>query len=209
MGKSSLSFAATFVALFALAYVFMAAADALPEPLNTSNSGDMSSPVLTVPVSVGPALRASDDTSPELPVHVSAKKVGLDVAVSNTESVDVDALDALLLKGAVRYPTSAMLGEQGTVLLFGHSSYLPIVHNQNFKAFNGIQKLVAGDTLSVQSATTEYRYAVVSVRLADASEDVVELPATGKHLTLVTCDSFGTKSSRYVVVADYVGAYAL
>lgn len=197
MAKSGISFAATFVALFMLAYLFMAAVDALPEPVSGTSS-----------VAEGTQVEQTNAVA-EQPVRVVAKKIGLAVAVSNTETTDVAALDELLLKGAVRYPTSAMLGEEGTVLLFGHSSYLPIVHNQNFKAFNGIQKLVKGDTVSVYSATTEYRYTVVGVRLANASEDVVELPATGKHLALVTCDSFGTKSDRYVLTADFAGAYAL
>jgi len=47
------------------------------------------------------------------------------------------------------------------------------------------------------------------VRLANAEEDVVQLPSNGKYLALVTCDNFGTKSDRYVVEAELVAAYAL
>ena len=100
-------------------------------------------------------------------------------------------------------------GQEGTVLLFGHSSYLPIVHNQSYKAFDGIQNLKTGDIISVFSNNHEYRYSVVGVKLADASQDVIELPQTGKHLTLVTCDSFASKSNRFVVTADLVGTYTL
>ncbi len=209
MAKNGIIFAATFVALFMLAYVFLAALDMLPDPVNTSQ--DSSQQVLGSPsLSAQPDRAAQNTETPgELPVRVVAKNIGLDVTVSNTDSTDVDALDNLLLKGAVRYPTSATLGQEGTVLLFGHSSYLPIVHNQNYKAFDGIQNLKAGEMVSVYSGSTEYRYSVVGVRLANANEDVVELPSTGKHLALVTCDSFGTKSDRYVLTADLVGAYAL
>ena len=142
-------------------------------------------------------------------MRIVAKSIGLDKTVANPESTDVDVLDGFLLKGTVRYPTSALLGTSGTVLIFGHSSYLPIVNNQNFKAFNGIQNLKVGETVSVYSATAEYRYAVTSVRLANATEDVIELPATGKFLTLVTCDSFGKKTDRFVVMAEFKGAYTL
>jgi LPXTG-site transpeptidase (sortase) family protein len=72
-----------------------------------------------------------------------------------------------------------------------------------------IQNLKKGETVSVYSGTTEYRYAVTGVRIADATEDVVELPATGKHLVLVTCDSFSKKTNRFVVTADLVGTYSL
>src|SRR5262249_28982061 len=130
--------------------------------------------------------------------------------ISNPTSTDVDVLDDALLKGPVHYPTTALLGEQGTMLLFGHSSYLPIVHNQNYKAFDGIQNLKPGDIVSVYSGTTEYRYAVVGVRQANVNDDpIVELPQDGVHLTLITCDSFATKSERFIVTADLEGAYAL
>jgi LPXTG-site transpeptidase (sortase) family protein len=95
------------------------------------------------------------------------------------------------------------------VLLFGHSSYLPVIHNQAYKAFKGIQNLKDGEIIKVYSATTEYRYAVESVSVADANQDVIELSQTGKYLVLVTCDTFSKKSSRFVVVAKFVGAYPL
>lgn len=199
MGKQFISFGLTFVALFALTYAFMAMVDALPDPVrsaDTSNGTDPSQIVETSGVA-------------EMPVRIVAKTIGLDKVVANPDSTDVEVLDAALLKGAVRYPTSAPLGVDGTVLVFGHSSYLPIVHNQNFKAFDGVQNLKAGDTVSLYSATREYRYAVTGVRVANATEGVVELPSNGQHLALVTCNSFGSKSDRYVVTADFVGAYEL
>ena len=207
MAKQSTAFALTFVALFALAFVFLAGLDMLPESINSQNP---SQKVLGSPSrSAQPDHFAQDSASVEMPVRIVAKSVGLDKTIANPTSTDVKALDAALLDGTVRYPTSARLGEEGTVLVFGHSSYLPIVHNQNYKAFNGIQKLKTGEVISVYSATAEYRYTVTGVRLANATEDVIELPATGKFLTLVTCDSFGKKTDRYIVTAEFAGAYAL
>ncbi len=199
------SFSAMFVVFFVLALVFLAAVDALPDAPGTGSQKNVQQQEKEV------ALSNTDtaNTSPEKPVRVVAKEVGLDVAVNNPTSTNVDVLDESLLSGSARYPTSALLGQAGTVLLFGHSSYLPIVHNQAYKAFDGIQNLKSGDIVSVYSGTTEYRYSVVSVKLADATEDVVELSQTGKHLTLVTCDSFTKKTDRFIVTADFVGAYSL
>jgi sortase (surface protein transpeptidase) len=42
--------------------------------------------------------------------------------VVNPSSTDIDVLDQDLTLGAVHYPTSAQLGVNGTVLIFGHSS---------------------------------------------------------------------------------------
>lgn len=201
MAKRLIIFTATFVALFMLHIVVLGMADALPEAADedTGVEETVTRPGTTqVPIQPGGDAR----TTGELPVRVAAKTIGLDVAVRNPTTTDVDELDTELLKGSVRYPTSGTLGVDGTVLLFGHSSYLPVVHNQNFKAFNGIQKLKEGDIVSVFSQDREYRFTVTGVRLADAKEDVVELPSAGQHLVMVTCDSFGTKSDRYVLTAD-------
>lgn len=194
-GTNTAAFGALFVALFGLTFGFLALVGATPNvPGETTN----------VPQQTVSGAGVGNGT-PELPLRVVAKDVGLDRTVSNPDSTDIDVLDQELLKGGVRYPTSAMLGVEGTVLIFGHSSYLPVVRNQAFKAFNSIQNLKTGEIISVYSAGTEYRYAVVGVKVADATQDVIELPQDGRYLTLVTCDSFGSKSNRFIVTANYVG----
>ena len=121
----------------------------------------------------------------------------------------VAVLDKELLKGAVRYPTSAKLGEDGNVVLFGHSSYLPVVGNQAYKTFNEIQKLAVGDSITVYSSDTAYTYRVRNVVKKSASDGVIELSITGRVLTLVTCSSFGAKEDRFVVTADFVESHSV
>ncbi|MDB5224562.1 MAG: Peptidase sortase-like protein [Candidatus Adlerbacteria bacterium] len=197
-------FALAFFLMFVLTFVFLAATDSLPNNLNDS-SLDTAVVTNTEPDQASPI---TQNGKGELPVRVVSKKIGLDSTISNPNSTDVGVLDNALLKGGVRYPASAPLGVDGTVLLFGHSSYLPIVKNQNYKAFDGIQNLKEGDTISVYSGTTEYRYSVKGVRLA-TTDDIVELTAVGQHLALVTCDSFGSKSDRFVLTADLEGTYSV
>lgn len=198
MKQRPFAYAATFVALFALTYAFLAWTGVTPD--DGAVNVDITQAAHTAPATTA---------SPEYPARVVAKDIGLDAEVSNPATTSVDILDNALLRGAVHYPTSALLGTDGTVLLFGHSSYLPVVYNQHYKTFDGIQNLKAGETVSVYSGTTEYRYTVTDVHLANAEQDVIQLPQSGRHLVLVTCDSFSTKSSRYVVSADFAGAYSL
>ncbi len=195
--KHPISFGFSFILLFTLTFMVLAAADALPEPVKTGGPVVETEPEVT------------EVTNPEAPVRIAAPAVGVNATVSNPNSTNIATLDAALLTGAVRYPTTALLGEEGTTLIFGHSSRIPVVHNQNYKAFNNIQNLKKGETISVYSATAEYRYKVTSVRVADATEDVIQLAQRGKHLVLVTCDSFTSKSSRFVVTAELVGTYSL
>jgi len=147
---------------------------------------------------------------PELPTKVEIPAINLTTTVENPTTTNIEALDELLLKGSVRYPTSAKLGEVGNLVLFGHSSYLPVVLNQAYKTFNGIQKLVAGDVVIVYSTRTAYTYRVRSVAKESVTNDAgIDLAVTGRVLTLATCDSFGAKADRFVVTADFVESHSI
>lgn len=145
----------------------------------------------------------------ELPTRIEIPSINLVATIANPTTTDTGVLDQALLKGAVRYPTSAKLGEAGNVVLFGHSSYLPIVGNQAYKTFDGIQKLVAGNVVTVYSSDTAYTYRVRSVAKESANDAGIPLAVPGRVLTLSTCDSFGEKTDRFVVTADFVDSYSV
>jgi LPXTG-site transpeptidase (sortase) family protein len=150
-----------------------------------------------------------DLTVNEAPTRLIASTIGLDLSVQNPPSRNIEVLDDALLAGPVHYPGSANMADSGTMFFFGHSSHLPVVHNQNFKAFNGIENLKEGDLIHVQSATEENVYSVSSVTEAPAETIRVDLTGHGKRLVLSTCNSFGGTDSRYVVEADFVASYSL
>lgn len=161
-------------------------------------------------VSVNTIVVSTPTPVAELPMKIEIPTIGLSVSIANPTTTDIEALDQLLLKGAVRYPTSAKLGETGNVVLFGHSSYLPVVLNQAYKTFNGIQKLVVGDAVTVYSSGTAYTYRVRSVTKESAASDAgIDLAVTGQVLTLATCNSFGAKTDRFVVTADFVESHSI
>ncbi len=135
IGERRGAFTLAFIVIFILTFGFLASVDATPNPIHPT--------VVNRPVDTDPTATPTIPNSPEIPMRIVAQDISLDVSISNPVSVDVAVLDKALLTGAVRYPTSAPLGVDGTVLLFGHSSYLPVVRNQSYKAFNEIQKLKA------------------------------------------------------------------
>ncbi len=142
------------------------------------------------------------------PSRLVIRSIGLDLPVGNPSTTNVASLDALLTKEVVRYPSSGKLGEVGNVLIFGHSSHLPVVHNQMYKAFNGLPDLSDGALIEVIGGGYTYTYQVTKIRKTDASEEVIDLSGNGgQKLTLSTCDTFGAKSSRWVVEANFVSAY--
>lgn len=214
------TFFGLFFCVFVLSVAVLGKLDLLPNPQDVAQaaSGD-TTPSVTLAASplVGTAQNAQNtggstgttQTGSEFPVKITIPAISLSATIANPTSTNIEVLDNYLLAGAVRYPTSATLNENGNVVLFGHSSYLPVVNNQAYKTFDGIQKLKAGDTITVYSSDTAYTYAVTSVTKADANSAGIPLTVSGKQLTLATCDSFGTKSDRFVVVANFVESHSI
>lgn len=192
------SFLGFFVVFFFGSVVVLGKLDLLPEipPVQTTSAIALTQQLVVAEVS-------------ELPTKIEISKLNLSATVVNPTKTDIASLDKELLKGAVRYPTSARLGETGNVVLFGHSSYLPIVGNPAYKTFNGIQKLVAGEIVTVYSSGTAYTYRVRSVVKENATNAKVPFSVSGRVLTLITCNSFGAKEDRFIVTADFVESHSL
>ncbi|MBI4086382.1 sortase [Candidatus Kaiserbacteria bacterium] len=196
-----LSFFVVFFIVFLVSYGVLYAVDFIPEAPEEKEE-----PVPAVTTDPEPAPLVVTDPYPKRMIIEALEK---DIVIQNPESRTVADLDKALLTGAVRHPDSATFAEDGTMFLFGHSSYLPHVFNKNFQAFNDVQKLVWGDIIKVQSSNVEYRYRVNKVYKTKAEDASVTLGGTKKKLTLVTCNSFGSKDERFVVEADLVETVAL
>jgi LPXTG-site transpeptidase (sortase) family protein len=145
------------------------------------------------------------------PTKILIPAIDMNLPVQNPSTRDLSALDTLLQKGPARYVDSAKLNERGNVIIFAHSSHLPVVHNQMYKAFNRVPELVKGDTITlVGDDGQKYLYSVTSVRKADANDATIDLsPLHGTKLTLVTCDTLTGKSARFILEADFIGTVDL
>ncbi len=139
----------------------------------------------------------------DLPMVIKIPKIGVDSQIYNPATTTISTLNNYLLKGAVRYPGSGLLGGKGNMFIFGHSTGLKIVQNQAYKTFSNIQKLSAGDEISVFSDNSEYVYKVILVKHVDATKELIEFNTKERMLTLSTCDNFGAKTDRYVVEAEF------
>lgn len=144
-----------------------------------------------------------------LPTRLLIPSAGTDVPISNPNTTDIDALDKELLSAVVRYPGSGTLEHDGNMLIFGHSTGYRTVHNKMFKAFNALKTLENGDIITLIGGDREYLYTVSSLRHEEASKVTIDFktPPGVRQLTLSTCDSFGKKSDRYIITADFIGSY--
>jgi LPXTG-site transpeptidase (sortase) family protein len=197
------------VAISFLSFAFLYAINAVPAELQSINETSDTAQAATIDnASSTPSTSASTtEAIGELPERVVIQKIGVDTVVNNPDTTDSDTLDADLLRGAVRYPTSGTLGS-GNVLIFGHSTSLPVVNNQAYKTFVGLKNLNIGDEIQVFSSDKEYDYSVISVTLEDSDQAYVNFSGQGM-LTLSTCDVFGEKQQRFVVQASFVSSHSL
>lgn len=144
-----------------------------------------------------------------LPEIIRIPSLNKELEISSPLSRDVALMDKELLTSVVRYPGSGVLGKDGNIFIFGHSTGLRTVKNQLFKAFNGIQKLEPGSAIELVGNDTVHVYRVTTVTHVDSAEALVDLRVIPgqRKLTLSTCDSFGKKSDRFVVEAVYLSEY--
>lgn len=136
-----------------------------------------------------------------IPTQIVIESIGVHTPIVSPATSDVAVLDRALQIGAVHYPNSGTLGENANMLIFGHSSHLPVVRNSAYKAFNEINTLNKGDEITVRSESHEYIYKVMDVSLLKADDARVYFESDTPMLTLATCDNFGSEEDRWVVTA--------
>ena len=138
------------------------------------------------------------------PTRLIIPAIGVDTTVYTPADTDVDTLDHDLTKGPVYYPGSGTAAG-GNMFIFGHSTGYKIVINKAYKVFNDLHTLTNGDTINVVSNGNTFVYKVKSVSKVNKNETLVNFDTSAHIITLSTCNSFGAKTDRYVVVGEYVG----
>jgi LPXTG-site transpeptidase (sortase) family protein len=184
------SFAGVFIVLTGILFSI----DFVPEPRVRAE-------LATTTVEVAPTVTLPSVPEVTTPVRIRIQRIGVDTTIVTPQSTDIAVLDRALLSGAVHYPGSAEAGDIGNMLIFGHSSYLPVVKNKSFQAFNELGSLQRGEAVEVFSETHRYTYTVDSVALVRAENAQVPLTVDASLLTLATCNTFGAKQERWVVTA--------
>ena len=208
--KSQAKFIYYFIGIFVVLLILLYSAGMVPESIKP-NEGDSLRTLWDKAQStaVNNQLKQANvvTTVPaENPTRIVIDKIKVDVTVSNPNTTNVTTLDEYLKQGAVHYPGSGQIGI-GNMFIFAHSAEAYVIlHNLNLKAFNGLENLKAGDIIKVYGASRIYEYSVTSVTLVNENKALVEFGNKKNMLTLSTCNTFGAKSDRYVVEADYIRA---
>ncbi len=152
VAQNKVRFFSVFFIIFTLTYAVFFALDFLPEAPSTTKADE----AVATSTPEAPAPKPVPVVSE--PVSMTITELSRTVPVLNPASNDIPTIDAALLNGVARHPDSAKLGEDGNILILGHSSHLPNVFNSNFQAFNGLETMTWGDKIYLDSADTRYVY---------------------------------------------------
>jgi sortase A len=128
-------------------------------------------------------------SSPEGPVRIQIPKIKVDSTV-----VDGDNWATLQL-GVGHHIGSANPGQRGNMVLSGHDD----VYGEIFK---DLDKLKAGDLVTVSTTQKDYTYVVQDQKIVQPT-DVWVLDSRGddKQLTLITCYPYRVDTKRIVIFA--------
>jgi sortase A len=116
-------------------------------------------------------------------------------------NVEVNSED--LKKNLVHYPESALPGELGNPVIFGHST-LPIFYNpKNYETiFSTLPEIKKGDKVIARVDGIEYTYVVYNLFTVDPTAiDVLAQQYDKYDMSLITCVPPGTKWKRLIVKA--------
>ena len=176
-----------------------------PPPINELNSADTPSFVDEV---VNTSLDYTDSStwftkslsSREASTYAvytfSIPKLGIDHAVVRSDHTD-------LKQSLIQYPGTALPGNLGNTVIFGHSVLPQFFNPQNYLTiFSTLHTLRPGDTMEITADGATYTYKI-SQMYETAPDDLSPLAQVynGRYLTLITCTPPGTYLRRLIIKA--------
>ncbi len=111
-----------------------------------------------------------------------------------------------LKKKLIHYPDTAMPGQMGNGVIFGHSVLPQFFNPKNYLTiFSTLHTLKSGDKIIIHYDGIKYEYLVEKMFEVQPSDvSVLEQRYDGRYFTLITCSPPGTYLRRLVVKARLV-----
>lgn len=136
--------------------------------------------------------------------RVLIPKIGIEAPVIEISSPEDKYFAEALADGVVRYPNTSKPGEGSNAFITGHSSNYRWAKGDYNYVFSLLEKLEAGDEITVYYDREKYVYRVSEKKIVKP-EDVSVLDPTEKPiLSLMSCWPVGTALKRLVVISDQI-----
>lgn len=130
--------------------------------------------------------------APQHARRISVPAIGVDAPI--VHGVE----PASLRLGVGHYEGSSNPGEPGNLVFAGHNDTYGEV-------FRDLDRLKAGDEVTVYTASQNYRYRILGSRIVEPTEVGVMAPTVGPTLTLISCYPYLVDTERIVVFGELVG----
>jgi len=146
-------------------------------------------------------------TAPNLPPQPSKiTHYALSIPKLKIEKAVVHIGGEDLMDSLIQYPGTALPGQYGNTVIFGHSVLPQFFNPKNYKTiFSTLPTLKKGDEILIDFDGVLYRYEVVSLQeVLPENVSVLEQHYNAEYLTLITCVPPGTYLKRLVVTARLV-----
>lgn len=116
--------------------------------------------------------------------------------------VDEKNFQIALRDGVVHYPDTAIPGQPGNIVIFGHSSN-QLWAKGNYKfIFAPLDKLENGDSIILDYKGNRFIYTVTNKKIVKPTDLSVLDTTSSKRLTLITCTPVGSNTSRLIIEAE-------
>lgn len=109
-----------------------------------------------------------------------------------------------LESGVVHYPNTALPGQEGNIVLFGHSSEAWWAPGNYKYVFTLLDKLQVQDVVYLNYKGTRYVYRIYDIKVVEPNDLSVLNQSSGHVLTLLTCTPVGTSQKRLVLRAEQI-----
>lgn len=159
--------------------------------------------VTNIPIiAAGPDSRVSS-SAPEIIIP----KINVEVpVVYGVTSTDDAVVQKALEVGVVHYADTAQPGQDGNLVIVGHSAGNIFNPGQYKYVFSLLHKLDDGDVFYLQKDSVRYTYQVYKKEIVKptAVEVLATQPEAPATATLITCDPPGVSSNRLVLVGRQI-----
>ncbi len=128
--------------------------------------------------------------------YLSIPKLKIKDAVVTLGSMDLE-------KSLIQYPQTALPGQLGNTVVFGHSVLPQFFNSKNYLTiFSTLYKLEQGDEIDIQYDRSTYKYIIEEMyEVQPTNLSVLEQRFDDRILTLITCSPPGTYLRRLIIKA--------
>lgn len=138
------------------------------------------------------------------PDSIIINKIKIEAPLVFAAGTSQKELNSALDQGVIIYPGSKLPGQPGEVFLSGHSSVYPWNKTPYGQVFTMIDKLEAGDIMTIYYGQYKYDYRITNKSIVKPDEVRLSGQTGQNTLTLMTCWPIGTALKRLLVYGEEI-----